>query len=522
MGLEAKSDCRLAKAAVPISWWAQPKAVVIIVGGYCLLFALITGALSSAFNIDDELATYATQTLLLNYSARNPPLYYWILYGLQQIVDPSPLTFALVRYTLLFLFAWIIFTIARQVIADPRLQALSVFALTLLWVIGYHSHRILTHTNLMIVFIALTALSLVLLRERSTSVRYAVLGGSIALGTLSKFNYLNFLAAAAVGALSVPPYRRILLDRRIVIAVVVAAIPLVTFFTTGALRQQHYVNEMAHVVLPNTSPGIGQTVFFLTSAWLGYVMPFLAIFLIMVWRWDTRPTERSGSPSDDARRFFRNTLIAGTIILFVGVLVTENTNIRDRHLHPFYALITLYAFAETERRPIDARRLSGFIWTLVAFASCIAFIFTIQRLGPSPRLCDQCVQSVPYDQLGHKLRARFGPAATLVTPIDAGQLRIAMPAARVLELAFPPRAIRPPIRTAPPCVLVWTEEQGKHLLWLLEKAAAKAGVRLQDAERITLRRYAPLSFLTGEWPTDFYVLPMPETTAPCESAVLMD
>jgi 4-amino-4-deoxy-L-arabinose transferase-like glycosyltransferase len=107
--------------------------------------------------------------LRLNYSARDPPLYYWILYGLQQIANPNPFTFALVRYTLLFLFAFIIFTIARQVIADPRLQALSVFALSLLWVIGYHSHRILTHTNLMIVSIALTTLSLVLLRERPTA-----------------------------------------------------------------------------------------------------------------------------------------------------------------------------------------------------------------------------------------------------------------------------------------------------------------------------------------------------------------
>jgi Dolichyl-phosphate-mannose-protein mannosyltransferase len=498
-----------------IPWWARPKDVAIIVGAYCVLFALITGLLSSAFNIDDEIAADATQSLLLNYSARNPPLYYWILYGLQQIVDPNPLTFALVRYTLLFLFAWILFAIARRVIIDPRLQALSAFAISLIWVIGYHSHRLYTHTNLMIVFIALTALLLVLLRERPTTGRYAALGASIALGTLSKFGYLNFLAVAAAGAISVAPYRRVLLDRRIIISVLVAAVPLVTFFAIGAFRQQHYVGAVMNVISPEARPGIGHTAFILVSAWLGYVTPFLPIFLLTVWPWRTYPMNRGGLPIDDARHFLRNTLIAGTIIVCVGVFMTENINIRDRHFHDFYALITVYAFAEADRRPIDARRLLTFAATLIAVAGGIAFIFTLQRVAPSRRLCDVCVQSVPYVQFARELRARFGPAPTLVTPIDAGQLRINMPAARVLELAH--RVIPPPLGHARPCVLVWNDVTGKggwHAL--LERTAAKAGVRLQDAERITLQRWAPLSWLTGEWPIDFYVLTMPETSAPCQ------
>jgi hypothetical protein len=59
---------------------------------------------------------------------------------------------------------------------------------------------------------------------------------------------------------------------------------------------------------------------------------------------------------------------------------------------------------------------------------------------------------------------------TLLTPIDAGQLRINMPAARVLELYV--RAT--PTGRGRPCVLVWTEESGKQpWLGLLEQAAAR-------------------------------------------------
>lgn len=73
-------------------------------------------------------------------------------------------------------------------------------------------------------------------------------------------------------------------------------------------------------------------------------------------------------------------------------------------------VITLYAFTEADRRPINARRLSVFTATLVVFAGGIALIFAAQRLAPHPRLCDLCLQSIPHIQFGRELRARFGPA----------------------------------------------------------------------------------------------------------------
>jgi hypothetical protein len=73
-------------------------------------------------------------------------------------------------------------------------------------------------------------------------------------------------------------------------------------------------------------------------------------------------------------------------------------------------VITLYAFAEADRRPINARRISVFTATLIVFAGGIALIFAAQRLAPHPRLSDLCLQSIPHIQFGRELRARFGPA----------------------------------------------------------------------------------------------------------------
>jgi hypothetical protein len=62
--------------------------------------------------------------------------------------------------------------------------------------------------------------------------------------------------------------------------------------------------------------------------------------------------------------------------------------------------------------------------------------------------------------------------------------------------------------------LVWNDDTGAPP-WLdhLKKVAGQAGVRLQDAERITLARYAPLRWT--DWTMNFYVLPLPDMSPPC-------
>jgi hypothetical protein len=319
-------------AGADIPWWARPQGVVIIIAAYCVLFLLITGLLSSAFNPDDEKASYATQIFALNYSSRNPPLYDWILYGVQHLLGVGPFPFALVRYTFLFLFGCAAYALARRAIADPRLQALSVFSISLLWQLGYHAHRINTHSDLMIVFIASTALCFVALRDRPTVGRYALLGAMVALGTLSKFGYLAFLASTIAAALALEPYRRVLLDRRIVIAVVVAAIPLAAFFVVGTLAQQHYVDSVMRVVLPREQMGMGATVVLLAIAWVGYVMPFLALFLLIIWPWREPSADRNGSRLDDARLFLRNLVIAATVVRLLRRRPAAREHQRSRSL----------------------------------------------------------------------------------------------------------------------------------------------------------------------------------------------
>ena len=147
---------RETEAAAPkdVPFWARQEGVAVILGIYMVLHALIATVFEIAVNPDDAIESYLVQSLELSYVPRNPPFFDWLLWGLQQVLGTDRLSFAVLRYTLLFACAMLVYRVARRVIAEPRLQALATFSLSAIWVIGYHSHRILTHSNVMIVAIA--------------------------------------------------------------------------------------------------------------------------------------------------------------------------------------------------------------------------------------------------------------------------------------------------------------------------------------------------------------------------------
>src|SRR6185436_15879603 len=131
---------------------------------------------------------------------------------------PGLVTMAVMRYVPLFTCGMLVYAVARRAIGDPRLQALAVFSLSLLWVIGYQSHRILTHSNIMVVAIAGTVLTVLILRERPTAARYWILGLWLAIGTFAKFGFPAFVIALFCAMASDREFRPVLLDRRIILS----------------------------------------------------------------------------------------------------------------------------------------------------------------------------------------------------------------------------------------------------------------------------------------------------------------
>ena len=497
-------------------WWTTPHAVAGIAAIYFLVFAAISLLLGSALGVDDAIENEAVQTLSINYSSRNPPLYDWILYGVQQVLGPGREGFVLVRYMFLFVCVLLIHAIARRAIADPRLQALSVFSLTLLWVFGYHAHRILTHSQPMVVAIAGATLTVLLLRERTSAVRYAALGGWIAVGVLGKFGFIAFIAMLVAGMLSEPSYRKLLLDRRIVLTVIVAGLPVAAYAAASVATDYNLAGAVTYAADVGRRASLGSVLAKFVQSWFGFFLPFLAVFLAIFFirtQWKTEPQEES---RDAAYRLLRNMTIAGTAIALVAVVASATMRTHSRYFLVFYLLAPIYAFAVVDRMAVSARQVTAFLGITLAVAAGVAITRASLHLAPDPRLCGACRESVPYPGFAKEFIARYGDRPTLVTAggYFAGQFRAVIPEARIRPIVG--RQGWPPPRDTKGCYFIFSEEhQDERVLAQFAEAAASSGLKLDDADVIEVPWWTPLLPREGRT-TQWNVLSVPEENPVCQ------
>ncbi|MFS8038103.1 ArnT family glycosyltransferase [Xanthobacter sp. AM11] len=449
---DARSDETSAFAPVP--FWARPAGVTLIVGGWMLIHALIAIFFEIAINADDAIESYMVQSLELSYVPRNPPFFDWLLWGLQRVVGTGALSFAVLRYALLFACAMLVWRVARRVIGDPRLQALATFSLSAIWVIGYHSHRILTHSNVMIVAIAGAFLTLTALTQRRSAGLYASLGAWIAVGLLGKFGFAAFLGVLLVACLIEPAYRRVLFDRRIGLTLAAAAVPLV-IYGWALYRLDQDVAAATAQTIGATGAGWDDVLASVVSALGGYVLPL--VFLIAV---VFLPSNRGEGPAPDdgargpARRVLRTIIVAGIVVTLAGTIAVGTTSLRDRYFHVFLLLLPVYLFAELERLGGWRKRVGLYLGLLAAASLGVMVARMAVPLWPDPRLCGRCMAAEPLYKLRAAIAGRLGPAPTLVADdrTSAGRLRAAIPGARVVivrELQY-----RPPAREATGCARV--------------------------------------------------------------------
>ncbi|MDI4664729.1 glycosyltransferase family 39 protein [Xanthobacter autotrophicus] len=442
----------VAPKAVP--FWARQDGVAVIVGAYMVLHAVIATVFEIAVNADDAIESYLVQSLELSYVPRNPPFFDWLLWGLQQVVGTDRLSFALLRYTLLFACAMLVYRIARRVIAEPRLQALATFSLSAIWVIGYHSHRILTHSNVMIVAIAGAFLTVVALARKPSAGLYAGLGAWIAVGILGKFGFVAFLGVLAIGCLIEPTYRRVLLDRRILVTLLVAAVPLGIY----GWALWHYGQNVAQATAQTigaTGAGWDAVLASVVGALAGYVLPLAALMALVF-----LPYNRGeGALPDDgergaARRVLRTVIVLGIVITLATTFAVGTTNLRDRYFHVFLLLLPVYLFAELERLGGWRPRVGLYLGVLAAMAVGVMAVRVAVPLWPDPRLCGRCVAAEPLYKMQFGVSAKLGTSPTLVADdrFSAGRLRAAIPGARVV--VWYEDQYRPPSRPTTGCARI--------------------------------------------------------------------
>jgi 4-amino-4-deoxy-L-arabinose transferase-like glycosyltransferase len=492
-------------------FWARPAGVVLFTGLWTAVFLSIAIALRSNIGNDDALEVYQSQSLELFYRARNPALYDWLLYGLIRIGGSPFVSVAILNYVSMFACALLLYVLARRVVVDQRLQALSVYSLATIWVVAYDSHRILTHTNLNIVVIAATLLTIHALGRNRTVAGYMLLGALFVVGMLAKYAYGVFFGALVAAALLESHYRRVILDPRFLLTLLVAATPFAIVAGVFASELRTIVTTVNGVVQAGREDSVIDKASALAAAFVGYLLPFAAIYFGSFYLRGA-PPKAEGRREEPFLRLLGIMLLLGMLAMTVWAFVVGSSQLRSRYMHGVWLAAPLFFFMLLDRHAPPARAFRSFLAATAAITAIVAGIYVVSRLAPSEALCGGCRPSIPYLQLGEAIEDRYGRSPTLVgyAASEAGYLRAAVPGARTLALVDHP--YRPPPRPDNECLLVWQPDLRSETR--IADTLAQNGLPLLPDEEMTLDWWAPLLPQTRQ--STFMIQRLPRDSRLCE------
>jgi hypothetical protein len=398
--------------------------------------------ISPVLNIDDAREAIFSQSLAWGYEPRQPPLYTWLVWATVRLAGASVASLTALKYAVLVVGYAFVYAIARQILREPRLAPLAAFSLLLLLPVGWFVHDDLTQSVAVLASAAATVHALIRLEMAPTGGRYAWLGLAIAAGTLSKLTYLVFAAALGLAGLTLAPYRRRLLDRRVILTLMVAGVLVLPYglwlATHGGDLGQLYARQLG---AGSARPfGALEGLAAVLRALAYYAVPIGLVFLALFPE-IYRPGSDAGGVEASAGRLVERTLLAGLGLLAAGALLNVLGQLKFRWAIPLFFLLPLYMCWRLDRLGFDQarrRRLRTYAGVLAIVEGLMVAGILLQahlgaHVGAPSRL------NTPYDAVATAVGAAGFRQGTIVAGAGplGGNLRLAFPDSRVMSLEAP-------------------------------------------------------------------------------------
>ncbi len=399
-------------------------------------------AFPHALESDEAEQVLWSQWLTIAYPTQ-PPLYTWLVIGLNRLTHAPIWTLALLKNALLLVLYLSVLQAGRRLFADPLRPVLATAALFLIPQIAWESQRDLTHSVLAMALAArLFVVTLDLLRRTAwASLRWGVLAGLL---LLTKLNGLYFLFAVSIAAAATTRRAevRAALVRAWVTAVIVAA-PSLLALPASPLEATVALRSDAHATL-------GASLQSLALATISFVLPFLLVWTLCFRPWPAKaPT---------LRQPFRFSVYFGVLLVTLGLTAWAlgMPHFKDRWLQPLLFLLPVWAFSLTGEHAIGAVRARSYLMLCGASAVSIVLLMPLRiLLGPS--LGEPNRMNLDYPALATRLEAAGAQHARIVAadPLSAGNLKLQLPASAVVEPVTLAHLGWPNDTTAGPCLWVW-------------------------------------------------------------------
>jgi hypothetical protein len=396
------------------------------------------------------------------------------------------LTLALLKTGILAAIYLLLYRCARMILHDFPRAVLATGSLLLVPLLAWEFLRDYTHSPLLCAFSVATLSALLRLQKKGRWRDYALLGLTLGLGVLSKYNYVHFAVALGGAALTMGPFRLRFLKRRMVLTLALAAAIVLPH---GLRLVQHWT--LIHSFLAERS-GVGQCTgylagmaagcgsllynafLFLTPLWVIYLLCFPSGF-----RLRGMACSSTAIGQGLLGRFF---MAAGLVLLLQ--VTSGATRFYVHWLEPFLIFLPIWFFGRLPLATLAPARLKGFAAVLVCAAVAIlgvragevSFNLNSAKHAERDRLFMEQVR---------QLQAAGFQTGTLVAGdhVIGGNLRLYFPRARVLCVEYP--AYDPPAGDPDgPIVVVWNSTvTDKPLPQLRAYVKQKLGLDLNPGTR---------------------------------------
>jgi hypothetical protein len=484
-------------------WLATFGGIACTVAAYRVAFSLAFAWGPAELGMDNVADNVWAQQFRLVYQLRQPPLFEWLLWPLQQATGPTTESFLIIRSAILILTAVFLFGAARFAIKDRRIAAVAVLSYALFYNVGWTMLERLPQSTLLLCCCAATAWTFVRALSTRRMLDYASLGLALGAGLLSKFNFALFGVSLLAACLTEPILRRRLKSFGLVYAALVAAIIVSPFIYGLVADQEPLLRSAASIMQAGAKEPyptrIGEGLMRLALSSFEFSLALIPLLAIVFWR----PLRDGALLADDEgaayARLFGKASAIGAGIAVVGVIASGSVYVLDWHMLPIFAPLPLWMFARIEAGGAAAGRMRSWAWGLAGVVILCAVARAAAQIEPDAAYCGRCGALKRYQELAGTL-VPFGAGDGTIVALDAytaGNLRIYLPRARILMPGFsePKRA-----GVASKCFAVWETTAGDRST-PLDEAMPAAGYAKENlvgsGQDAFFTHYWPKQWLSG-------------------------
>lgn len=343
-----------------------PDLIFAVLGLYFLAQLCVRMLLPHSLELDESAQIIYAQWPALGYDTQ-PPFYNWIQAGVMAVFGSNLFSLALLKNVLLFGTFALYASAGMTILRSKELAVAAALGLLTFPQISFESQRDLTHSVAVVFSACLFIYALVATLSAPSGRRYALIGLSVGIGMLSKYNFLILPTAAFLAVLPDREFRCRLFDWRLLIAIGVATLiflphavwllqnlDLATQGTLDKLSGGEPTSKLMQVLL-----GLGS----LAGALVGFGGITILVFAVVYRRSLLKSLPEHSRWSGLLGRM----MLAALALLVLLVLVTDSSNIKDRWLSPIFILLPLYLATKFDHPSIDDGRHLDRFWPVARF-----------------------------------------------------------------------------------------------------------------------------------------------------------